>query len=248
MVGKVLLVGESWVSVTTHYKGFNNFVSGDYDTGVAYFRRAMDGWCDWVHMPGHETQAVFPLEGEKLKDYSVIILSDIGADTFLLHPKTWVNGERTPNRLRLLEEFVQSGGGLIMAGGYLSYQGINGAARYHGSPVEEALPVELEPYDDRVECPEGVQPKVVKTEHVITNGLEETWPYLLGYNRVRVKKGVEVLATVQADPLLIVGGHGRGRAVAWMSDIGPHWCPREFAEWKGYTELWRRMITWASGE
>jgi uncharacterized membrane protein len=246
--GKVLLVGESWVSVTTHYKGFNNFVCGGYDTGVVYFRRAMDGWCDWVHMPGHEAQAGFPLEGEKLKDYSVIILSDIGADTFLLHPKTWVNGERTPNRLRLLEEFVQSSGGLIMAGGYLSYQEINGAARYHGSPVEEALPVEIEPYDDRVECPEGVQPKVVKTKHEITSGLEETWPYLLGYNRVRAKKGVEILATVRADPLLIVGGHGRGRAVAWMSDIGPHWCPSEFAEWEGYTELWRRMITWVSGE
>jgi uncharacterized membrane protein len=247
LVGKVLLVGESWVQVTTHYKGFDHFVSGGY-TGVAYFRRAMDGWGDWVQMPGHEAQSGFPLEAEKLSDYSVIILSDIGADTFLLHPRTWINGERTPNRLRLIEEYVRCGGGLIMAGGYLSYQGINGAARYRSTPVEEALPVELESYDDRVECPEGVQPKMTKAKHEITKGLEATWPHLLGYNRVSAKKGAEVLATVGADPLLVVGEHSKGRAVAWTSDIGPHWCPKEFAEWKGYTTLWRRMIAWASGE
>jgi len=248
LVGKVLLVGESWVSVTTHYKGFDHFVSGGYDTGVGYFRRAMEGWCDWVHMPGHEAQSGFPLEAGKLREYSVIILSDIGADTFLLHPRTWLNGERTPNRLRLIEEYVRGGGGLIMAGGYLSYQGINGVARYRGSPVEEALPVELDPFDDRVECPEGVQPKTSKIEHKITESLSVRWPYLLGYNRVRTKKAASVLATVGVDPLLVVGEHGEGRAVAWTSDIGPHWCPREFAEWGGYTELWRRMIAWASGE
>ena len=156
--------------VTTHYKGFDHFVSGGYDTGVAYFKRAMEGWGDWVHMPGHEAQAGFPLEADGLSDYSVIIISDIGADTFLLHPRTWLNGERTPNRLRLIEEYVRGGGGLIMAGGYLSYQGINGVARYHGTPIEEALPVEIEPYDDRVECPEGVQPKTSKTKHEITSG------------------------------------------------------------------------------
>jgi uncharacterized membrane protein len=247
-LGKVLLVGESWVQVTTHYKGFDHFVSGGYDTGVAYFRRAMEGWGDWVHMPGHEAQAGFPLDMEGLKDYSAIIISDIGADTFLLHPRTWLGGERTPNRLRLIEEYVRGGGGLIMAGGYLSYQGINGVARYHGTPIEEALPVELQPYDDRVECPEGVQPKRTGTAHQISDGMSGTWPHLLGYNRVKAKKGAKVLAEVGPDPLLVVGKHGGGRAVAWASDIGPHWCPKEFAEWEGYTELWRRMVSWASGE
>jgi uncharacterized membrane protein len=248
MKGKVLLVGESWVAVTTHYKGFDHFVSGGFDTGVAYFKKAMEGWGNWVHLPGHEAQAGFPLTADGLSDYSVIIHSDIGADTFLLHPRTWLNGERTSNRLRLIEEYVRGGGGLIMAGGYLSYQGINGVARYHGTPIEEALPVEISPYDDRVECPEGVQPTPSKTRHQITSGLQSTWPYLLGYNRVKPKKGVKTLAMVKNDPLLVVGEHGEGRAVAWTSDIGPHWCPKEFAEWEGYSKLWRQMITWASGE
>ena len=45
-----------------------------------------------------------------------------------------------------------------MVGGYYSFQGINGGARYHGTPVEEVLPVEILPYDDRVEVPEGFTP------------------------------------------------------------------------------------------
>lgn len=247
-MGKILLVGESWTAVTTHYKGFDSFVTGGYDTGVAYFRRAMGGWGEWVHMPGHEAQAGFPLEIEGLHGYSAIILSDIGADTFLLHPKTWVGGERTTNRLRLIEEYVREGGGLIMAGGYMSFQGIHGWARYHGSPVEEALPVEMTPYDDRVECPEGVEARKTVIAHPITKGLPPTWPHLLGYNRFTPKSSAKILATVGSDPLLVVGEHGKGKVVAWASDIGPHWCPKEFAEWEGYTTLWRRMVSWAGGE
>jgi uncharacterized membrane protein len=246
--GKILLVGESWVTVTTHYKGFDHFVSGGYDTGVAWFKKAMDGWEEWVHMPAHEAQGSFPLDPESLKGYNVIILSDVGADTFLLHPRTWLNGERTPNRLKLIEEYVKGGGGLIMAGGYLSYQGINGVARYHDTPIEDALPVEIQPYDDRVECPEGIQPKVTETKHAITNDLQSIWPHILGYNKVKEKKGAKVLAEVGSDPMLTIGEHGKGRCVAWASDIGPHWCPREFAEWEGYRELWRRMISWASSK
>ena len=59
-----------------------------------------------------------------------------------------------------LKAYVERGGGLLMVGGYYSFQGINGGARYHGTPVEEVLPVEILPYDDRVEVPEGFAPVV----------------------------------------------------------------------------------------
>mgnify|MGYP002814109716 CR=1 FL=1 len=108
-MSKILLVGESWVSVTTHYKGFDHFVSGGYDTGVAWFRKAMEGWIEWEHMPSHEAQTSFPTEIEDLNDTKAIIISDVGADTFLLHPKTWLNGEKMPNRLKLIEEYVRYG-------------------------------------------------------------------------------------------------------------------------------------------
>ena len=243
---KILLVGESWVSLSTHIKGFNFFASGGYETGVEWFRKAMASeGVDWVHMPSHIAQSEFPFTVGSLRDYSAIILSDVGADTFLLHPDTWVKGKRTPNRLKVIEEYVKGGGGLIMAGGYLSFQGLNGMARYNGTPIENALPITIYQYDDRCEVPEGIEP-IKKGSHIVTEGLPDRWPFILGYNKLQTKDGSEVLATVNGDPFLTLWSYGRGRAAAWATDIGPHWCPPAFAEWEGYSLLWNRLLKWVS--
>ena len=245
---RVLLVGESWVSASTHYKGFNNFVSGTYETGIKWFKEAMDmESIELAHMPSHEASSEFPFDSAELSGYGCVILSDVGADTFLLHPRTWLHGERTPNRLKTILEYVRGGGGLIMAGGYMSFQGINGAAMYQRSPLAEALPVEMLATDDRCEHPEGVEPRVT-ANHPIVEGLPKRWPHILGYNLVKAKPGSRVLAEVDKDPLLVVGEHGQGRTVAFTTDIGPHWCPAGFAEWDGYRRLWSGMVRWAAGE
>ena len=106
-------------------------------------------------MKAHEAAAEFPLTQDALAAYEAVILSDLGANTLLLHPDVWFKGRPVPNRLRLLKEWVAGGGGLMMIGGYYSFQGINGGARYHKTAVEEVLPVDCLPYDDRVEVPEG---------------------------------------------------------------------------------------------
>jgi len=141
----------------------------------------------FTHLPSHLAGVQFPNTEEGLAAYDVIILSDIGANTLLLHPDTWIHGRPTPNRLRLLREWVARGGGLIMCGGYYSFAGIYGAARYHRTPIEEVLPVDISPYDDRVEAPEGVVPLPVGTEHPILAGVRGPWPALLGYNEVALK-------------------------------------------------------------
>jgi uncharacterized membrane protein len=243
---KVLLVGESWVSISTHYKGFNHFVSGVYETGLQWFSKAMEQHkIELTHMPSHIAANNFPFTADEIK-YDAIILSDIGADSFLLHPKTWLHGERTPNRLRTIQQYVEKGGGLIMAGGYMSFQGINGSAMYQRTPIGEVLPVNMKASDDRCERPEGVQPHKVLS-HQIIDELPEKWPYILGYQLVEAKPGKQTLVKVEEDPLLVIGEYGEGRTVAYTTDIGPHWCPREFAEWTGYGILWRNMINWASG-
>src|SRR4030042_656950 len=170
----VLLVGESWVSLSTHIKGFNHFISGTYETGIKWFKEAMElEGVELAHMPSHVASSEFPFETEELSGYGCVVLSDVGADTFLLHPRTWLHGERAPNRLKTLLEDVRGGGGLIMAGGYMSYQGINGTAMYHRSPLAEALPVEMMATDDRCERPEGVEPRVV-SDHPVVQGLPRT--------------------------------------------------------------------------
>jgi uncharacterized membrane protein len=146
---------------------------------------------------------------------------------------------------------VEGGGGLMMIGGYYSFQGINGGARYRGTPVEEALPVEILPYDDRVEVPEGFTPVVAQKDHPVVAGIPGVWPHLLGFNEVKPKAGAAVLATVSEEygemPLLVAGAFGKGRTLAWTSDIGPHWLPPEFAAWEGYARLWRQALAWLAG-
>ena len=247
---KVLLVGESWVSAATHYKGFDYFGSVTFHLGAEPLVAALrDSPFELTYMPAHEAAEGFPLTREGLDAYRAVLLSDIGANTLLLPPAVWLHGRPTPNRLKLLGEWTRAGGGLAMIGGYLSFQGIDGRARWRRTPVEDALPVTCLPYDDRLEIPEGFVADVVEPAHPILAGLEGPWPALLGANEVVPREwDAQVLARLPADqgghPLLVTGTHGQGRTIAWTSDIGPHWAPDEFVRWSGYSTLWRNMLTW----
>ncbi|MGO4128158.1 glutamine amidotransferase [Inquilinus sp. YAF38] len=249
---KILLAGESWVSTATHIKGFDQFPTVTYHQGAEPLLDALkDSPFAIDYMPAHLAQRDFPQSLEGLQAYDAVILSDIGANTLLLHPDTWIHSKRTPNRLKLLRDYVRGGGGLLMFGGYYSFQGINGGARFHKTAVEEVLPVEILPVDDRVEVPEGFDPKLV-ADHPILAGLPGPWPALLGFNEVKPKPGAQVLATVGAEygdlPLLVVGEYGQGRTLAWTSDIGPHWLPPDFAVWDGYGRLWSQALAWTIGK
>lgn len=252
---KVLLAGESWVTATTHYKGWDQMGSVTYELGADYLVAALkDSPYELIYMPSHLAARDFPLDMEGLGQYSAVILSDIGSNTLLLHPDTWLKGQTTPNRLKLLREYVRQGGALIMMGGYYSYQGLQGGARYHKSAVEDVLPVDILPYDDRVEVPEGFHPEIVgPQDHPILKGLGTQWPVLLGYNEVELKQrdGVELLARtpdeVGGHPLLVTGTYGQGRTLSWTSDVGPHWLPEEFAKWEGYRKLWTQALDWLTG-
>ena len=125
----------------------------------------------FTHMPGHLAAGEFPLDMTGLNRYDVVILSDLGANTPLLHPDTRLRGKTMPNRLRLLAEWVAAGGSLIMCGGYYSFAGMYGAAKYYRTVVEEVLPVTIHPFDDRAETPEGVQAEIVPPDHPIVAGL-----------------------------------------------------------------------------
>lgn len=241
---RVLIAGESWVSEATHYKGYDAFTSVTFHTGVDPLRDALQaGGVEVDYLPAHEVPERFPASAADLAGVDVVVLSDIGANSILLHPDTWVHGKRTVNRLTVLAEWVRAGGGLMMAGGYLSFQGFEGKAMWRGTPVEAVLPSVISPYDDRVETPEGVEP-VADAGHPVTAGLGGTWPPLLGYNRFSPTDDALVLARVGADPLLTVRTVGEGRTLAWASDIAPHWCPDEFLQWDGYRALFNQAISW----
>jgi uncharacterized membrane protein len=245
---RILLAGESWVSNSTHFKGWDYFSSTVYEVGTEYLEKALkvEGFA-FEHLPGHLAAARFPQTRAELDHYDVVILSDLGANTLLLHPDTWLRGQPTPNRLKLLAGWVEDGGGLAMCGGYMSFAGIAAAAKYYRTPIEALLPVNIYPFDDRLEVPEGAQAALWDAAHPVVAGLADEWPLLLGYNELTLKSDAHLIATVGEHPLLAVRTVGRGRTLAWASDIGPHWCPAPFLAWSGYARLWQNAVRWLAG-
>ena len=245
---RALIAGESWIMHTIHQKGVDSFNTTAYGTGHQWLQGALEagGW-EVEHLPNHLAPEVFPTTMAELNGFDVVVLSDIGSNSLLLSPDTFERSLSAPNRLVLLRDWVAAGGGLIMIGGYLTFQGIEGKGRYAGSAVEEALPVMIFPFDDRVELPEGVAPVVSAADHPLAAGLPATWPELLGYNRLTARPEAATVVTAGNDPLLVSWDFGRGRSVAFASDCGPHWAPPAFVEWAGYATLWQNIANWAAG-
>ena len=108
-----------------------------------------------------------------------------------------------------------------------------------GTAIEEILPIGLRVTDDRAEFPQGV------TRSVATAGGQ--LPHLLGYNRVSLEAGGELVAAVGSDPLIACGRFGKGRTVAFTSDCAPHWAPEAFVSWEGYGRLWQQIVSRSAG-
>ncbi len=244
---RMLLAGETWLSYGIHQKGFSAYTTGGYEEGQTEWVAALQsqGWAV-DHIPNHLATEDFPWTAEDLEPYDVVVLSDIGADTLHLHPDTFVRGQRTPDRLAGIAEYVEGGGGFLMVGGYMSFSGFEGKARFHGTAIEDILPVRMLGYDDRVEAPAGVTPEVQAPEHPILAGTPADWPYFLGYNRL-VADGGETVLSFGRDPLLVVDGHGSGRTAAFASDCSPHWGSPEFMAWTGYALFWDGLLRWLAG-
>ena len=133
-----------------------------------------------------------------------------------------------------------------MVGGYITFSGIDGKGKWQDTAVQEVLPVQIFPTDDRMEHCEGIQPVTVK-EHEILEGLGE-WPRVLGYNRTILKDEAELLATVEGNPFIALGEYGKGRSAVFTTDCAPHWAPPEFCNWEGYNKLFQNMAKWLINE
>lgn len=244
MPRRVLLAGETWISHKTEVRGLSSYSLGTYGEGQNELVTALlQSGHDVTHIPNHMATESFPWEVADVAAYDVVILSDISADTLQLHPDCLDRGLRTPDRLRVLADYVRRGGGLLMIGGYLSFSGIEGKARYQATPLADVLPVEMLGFDDRVEMCEGAFPRAI-SDHILLSGVSDDWPHFLGYNRVTAKTGTEVLLTFGADPLLVVDKCGAGRVAAFASDSSPHWGSPEFLAWGGYARFWHQLTDW----
>lgn len=248
---KVLFIGESWMVHVQETKGFDCFTYDYYEEATDYIKGALtkDSAAEFVHIPSHRVEMDFPKTAEELAQYDAVMVSDCGANTFNLPMNTFMRLNRMPNKLHMIRDYVANGGAFVMIGGYLTFSGIQARGAYKGTAAEEILPVELLPYDDRRENPQGVAAEPVLKDHPVLKGMPEgEWPNLLGYNKLIAKDGAEIVAEVNGDPLVVLGTYGKGRTIAFASDCAPHWCPTDFCEWEGYGILWRNLLKWAAGE
>ncbi len=245
---KVLFVGESWFFTTIETKGYDQFTIGGYETEIGRVKKVMEDYADITHMPAHEVLQGFPQTLDELSQYDAVMISDVGANTFLLHPDTFFRSKKTVNRLDLIADYVRQGGTLVMMGGYMTFQGIEAKGKYHGTVIEEILPVDMLACDDREEHPEGAVVRLSEQTHDMVKDFPKEWPAMLGYNKLTAKADAEVVVEFAGDPILALRRVGRGSTVAWASDCAPHWLPEEFCEWEYNKLLWKRVLEWAVQE
>jgi len=244
----ILFVGESCFATSTEHKGINSFTETNYYEAAAIMKALFTNLGHRVtHIPCHRVTRDYPKTAEALRDYDVVIFSDVGSDTFLLLPEMVRTGKRVPNLLKLTRDYVEQGGGFCMIGGYMTFQGFSAKGKWKRTHIEDILPVTMLEGDDRCELPEGADLSCAPDSHSILKGLPAAWPYILGYNRLIAKGGAQTLVSFQGDPIIAAGTYGKGRSLAYATDCTPHWAPPAMHGWEHYPTLWNNIVTWLSG-
>lgn len=230
-------------------------------TSARYLVGALQ-WLGWPHVHHDATQPPPPALLEGRSDWDVIVLSDYSLSRL---------GTRGDEQVAALVR--EAGTGLVMLGGWSSFTGLNGG--YRGSAVASALPVRMAESDDRRNLPNGLV-LWPACSHPIVDGLSfRRPPVVVGCNsvvprstatvimsgwelRFRGRGRVPAVDLGTARPMLAVGQAGKGRTVAFMTDIAPHWCGGMVDWGRGrlqagdaevgdvYVEFIRRLLGWAA--
>lgn len=245
----VLYIGDYKLHTSQFYVGADSFQQfhskvKDYEP-LLEAMESMPG-VEPEFLDGPDTMTDFPRSVEELEEYDALLISDLSRGT--LEPHFFEDAIPGPNMLRVIRRYVQSGGGLLYGGGWMTFQGYQGVGNWQGTPVEDVLPVDIKPvYDDRVERPEGSKPEILDNDHPLTADLgEDGLPTVYGYNEVAdFSPSADALATVDGHPLLAAGEFGDGRSVAYTSDPCIKW-GLDFVDWDEYQKFWHDALQWVT--
>src|SRR5262249_33129071 len=159
---------------------------------------------------------------------------------------------------RTLEWYVAGGGALLVIGGDHAF----GEGRAAYPILDRALPVDpsgapavVDPFKVKL-TPDGLRSPVMRVQ-TTEAGTQSTWddlPPASGLNMVRLKQGATVLLahpTLRVDgqpaPVLALWDHGRGRAMALMTDDSWTWAftaRRTGDQTRPYARFWRNALRW----
>lgn len=246
----VFYCGDQVMLITTYVKGMNSWTDGIVHDESSHLRKALesDPEINLTYLPTSEVQRNFP-KPDELNKYDVILFSDVGTDTVIMYEDRFNNCPMGPDRLGALKNWTKNGGGFCGVGGWLSFGGMFGMAKWHKTAVEEILPVTCYPYDDRVEISEGMVPSIIEKSHPLFNNVdfENAPPLFSGYNEIKAKAEGTVLAEYNGDPIIVTGNYGKGRTLAFATDPAPHW-GRGMVEWGDYKQFWVNVVKWLGGK
>ncbi|HEY4242726.1 MAG TPA: glutamine amidotransferase [Kofleriaceae bacterium] len=168
--------------------------------------------------------------------------------------------------LENIRSYVDGGGGLAMLGGSASFT----SGGYYGTPVAEALPVELfGPFDSGPildtskfspqVTPAGLSHPVTALRYA-TDDNAAVWKQLPQLEGVNLVAGAKPDATVLAVhprlrtkdgkpmPVIVAGDYGKGRSLAVMTDTLWRWgfiaAARPGDDGRQYTKFWENAIRW----
>lgn len=250
---QVLYVGDSEVVLNRYLVGADVIEQSYFNDNGRWFREAMapDDTVNVRHITPHGVANEFPTRLEELQTYDVVIFSDVGYNSMIFYsgltpPYIYPLG---PDRVGMVREFVEAGGGFVMVGGYLSFAGLNGIARWGGTEIETLLPVNIARHDDRVEVTQGFRFAIDQPDHPIVAGIpwaDSEWT-LCGYNKLTLKEGAIQVASYEGDPFIACWTHQKGRTAIFASDFAPHWAG-DFVHWPHYPTFWRQMAHWLAGK
>ncbi len=205
------------------------------DGAAAYLAGLLESWrCPFDYVPSDRALSPADLRGRRL-----VILSDF--------PAAGMDAEAQSALLSA----VEGGSGLLMIGGWESFHGAGG--NWETTAVANALPVVIQPTDDRLNCDHPVVLRQV-AEHASVDGLPwaERPPVVGGFNRFTPKLDSTVVLeadrlrtsydggpcngsrwsveTVETHPMLVLGAYGAGPTAALATDAAPHWVGG-FVDW-----------------
>jgi uncharacterized membrane protein len=243
---KVLYAGDYVIIHHTYLKGKNAFTFGEVFDERRFLLDPLKKYGDIEvdYLPTMLVSEQFPSTPEEISKYDVIIISDVGTDTLLLYPDMF-KIPMGPNRLNLIEQYVKQGGGFVLVGGWMAFGGQMGQGKYHKTIIEDVLNINVSPYDDRVEVPEGFKFNITQPNHPLNRDMDwDNAPLLfLGYNRFEARDKEGIIAEWNGDPMMVANQYGKGRALAFASDLAPHWA-QGFVNWEEYGKFWNTCIQW----
>jgi uncharacterized membrane protein len=150
--------------------------------------------------------------------------------------------------LQRLQADVPARSGLVMIGGAFSFSGLKLLGGWQDPRGAFLLPVDPLAGADDTEVPTGIR--------LVPSGacppefaavLADSPPFF-GYNRLRPSKGSHVLAEFEdGQPALVVSESTPRRAVAFASDLLPHWGPTH-TQWGGLPSLLAKLCALAAGD